>query len=264
MRTVKVVQINIYKGRYLESLADFLIREKPDLVTLQEVSSGKVNLFSDTSINLFEYLKEKIGLFGFFSQDQKLKEDANSKFGNAVFSRWPIKSTKVLILKKFRPLTLEEFGNSKYWPYVTRTLIDAVISLNSKTVHLMSWHGAWIAPPQDTPENLRQAKLIVNYLQGLNKNQQPFLLGGDLNVTPNTKVINMINSVANNLMINSPFEYTTHPKIHKIVPRKFLVDYIFSSKHFKILSLDVPEVTISDHLPVVAELELMENSPPFW
>jgi len=75
MRTVKVVQINIYKGRYLESLADFLIREKPDLVTLQEVSSGKVNLFSDTSINLFEYLKEKIGLFGFFSQDQKLKEE---------------------------------------------------------------------------------------------------------------------------------------------------------------------------------------------
>src|SRR3989344_403399 len=264
MRTVKVVQINIYKGRYLESLADFLIREKPDLVTLQEVSSGKVNLFSDTSINLFEYLKEKIGLFGFFSQDQKLKEDANSKFGNAVFSRWPIKNTKVLILKKFRPLTLEEFRNSKYWPYVTRTLINAVISLNSKTVHLMSWHGAWTAPPTETAENIRQLGLVVDYLELLNKNNQSFILGGDLNMPPGTKVIDMISSVSNNLMINSPFEYTTHPKIHKIVPRKFLVDYIFTSKHFRVLSLGVPEVTVSDHLPVVAELELMENSPPFW
>ena len=259
MKRIKVIQINIYKGRYLESLADFLIREKPDLVTLQEVSSGKVNLFSDTSINLFEYLKEKIGLFGFFSQDQKLKEDANSKFGNAVFSRWPIKSTKVLILKKFRPLTLEEFIDPKYWPYVTRTLVDAVIAFNSKSVHLMSWHGAWTAPPTETAENIRQAGLVADYLELLNKNNQSFILGGDLNMPPKTKVIDMINSVSNNLMINSPFEYTTHPKIHKIVPRKLLVDYIFTSHHFKVLSLDVPEVTVSDHLPVVAELELMDD-----
>src|SRR3989344_3014058 len=223
MKRIKVIQINIYKGRYLESLADFLIREKPDLVTLQEVSSGKVNLFSDTSINLFEYLKEKIGLFGFFSQDQKLKEDSNSKFGNAIFSRWPIKSTKVLILKKFRPLTLEEFRDSKYWPHVTRTLVDAVISLNSKSVHLMSWHGAWTAPPTETAENTRQAKLVADYLESLNTDNQSFILGGDLNMPPGTKVMETVSKVANNLMQDSPFKYTTHPKIHKIVPRKLLV-----------------------------------------
>jgi len=77
-----------------------------------------------------------------------------------------------------------------------------------------------------------------------------------LNNVIGTKTLGLISSAANNLMVGSNVPMTTHPKIHKIAPRGFLVDYIFASKHFKLQSLKVPQVLVSDHLPVVAELEI--------
>src|SRR3989344_8238003 len=261
-RVLKFIQINIYKGKYFEALLDFLKKQDADIITLQEVTVGGFNLTGDKSANLFEFLKKELKLNGVYHGDLKLTGLPRSSFGNAVLTKFGIRTSKVITLKKFRSVTLEELDGASAFeirPKIPRHMLDVLVNSPFGELHTISIHGAWTAPPQDTPENLRQAKLIKYYLKLLNKDDQPFVLGGDLNVTPNTKVINMINSVANNLMINSPFEYTTHPKIHKIVPRKFLVDYIFSSKHFKVFSLNVPEVTVSDHLPVVAELELMDD-----
>ncbi|KKQ89576.1 MAG: hypothetical protein UT12_C0011G0032 [Candidatus Curtissbacteria bacterium GW2011_GWC2_38_9] len=261
-RVLKFIQINIYKGKYFEALLDFLKKQDADVITMQEVTVGGFNLTDDKSVNLFEILKEKLKLNGVYYGDLKLTGSADSSFGNAVLTKFEIKKSRVITLKKFRPVSLEELDGASAFeirPKISRHMLDVLVGSPIGGLHVLSVHGAWTAPPQDTPENLRQAELIKYYLKLLNKDDQPFVLGGDLNVTPNTKVINMINSVANNLMINSPFEYTTHPKIHKIVPRKFLVDYIFSSKHFKVFSLNVPEVTVSDHSPVVAELELMDD-----
>src|SRR3989338_5019603 len=59
---LKFVQINIYMGKYLDALLDFLKKEKPDFISMQEVTYGDVNLTGDTNQNLFEILKEKLQL----------------------------------------------------------------------------------------------------------------------------------------------------------------------------------------------------------
>ena len=265
MKRIKFIQINIYKGKYLSKLIDFLKKEDADIVTMQEVTVGGFNLTGDKSANLFEILKKKLKLNGVYHGDLKLTGLPRSSFGNAVLTKFGIKKSRVIILKKFRPVTLEELdgaGAFEIRPKIPRHMLDVLVDSPIGELYAISIHGAWTAPPSDTPETLRQAKIIVKVLKSLG--ETPFIMGGDLNATPQSEVIKMVCGVANNLMINSFFEYTTHPKIHKIVPRKFLVDYIFTSKHFKVLSFDVPEITVSDHLPIVAELELMENSPLFW
>lgn len=246
------MQVNIYKGKYLDALVDFLKREDPDIVAMQEVTYGDVSYYHDKTINLFEYIKGETGLGGYFASDQKFADSPKSLFGNVVLTKLPITDSKVLTLMDFRPVTLAEFEDSSIFPYLGRLAIDVVINVNGRTVHALSWHGAWTAPPVDTQETLRQAGMVRGYLKSL---AAPFIIGVDMNNIPGSKTVEIIENVANNLMIGSHVRQTTHPKIHKIVPKGYLVDYIFTSDDFKLISLEVPEILVSDHLPVVAEVE---------
>jgi len=251
-KVIKFIQINFYKGKYLEALLDFLINEKPDLIAMQEVSSGCVNFCEDKTVDLFELIKEKLGFEGIFNKDFEILEPKGT-FGNAVFSRFKIVDKNVLTLKEPMELPFKKLNDESFSPFIPRHLLDATVDFDDKQIHAISWHGTWTAPPTDTDETLRQANLVAGYLKSLN---EPFILGGDLNATPQSKTVGIVNSVANNLMMNSSVLETTNLKIHKIAPRGFLVDYIFTSDHFKLKKLTVPQITVSDHLPIVAELEI--------
>lgn len=248
---IKFIQINIYKGQYLDALTRFLKSQKPDLISMQEVTAGEMSL-CDKSLDLFKYFKDVLGLWGVLDKVSIPVDSKASYLGNAVFSRYKISDSKVLTLKTLKGLSIEEFDKEENFPLFSRHLISAECTINSQKVRAISWHAAWTAPPKDTVETLRQAELVADYLDNLG---EPFILGCDLNAVPQSRTCGLINEVANNLMMNSRVLWTTHPKIHKIAPRGFLIDYIFTSAHFRLKKLEVPEVAISDHLPVVAELE---------
>lgn len=252
---IKIIQINIYKGRYLDSLVDFLKEENPDFVTMQEVTKGGFNLYFDKSANIFNLLSNKLGMYGTYYGDLRLEGDASARFGNAVFSKSKITDKHILVLKKFRPVTnLELDGKSgEIREQIDRHLLDSVVNFHGHTLHILSWHGAWTAPPADTEETFRQSNLVYKYLLAL---KEPFILGGDLNAVIGSKTVNMIGKVANNLMLDSDVKMTTNVKVHKIAPLGFLIDYIFVSSEFKAKSIHVPQVTVSDHLPVLAEVEI--------
>jgi|SRR3989344_2484170 len=253
-KVLKFIQVNIFKGRYLDKLLDFLKLENPDFISMQEVTSDGFNLYKDKNVNLFEILKSRLELNGVYHGDLKLKGAKNSSFGNAVFARYEIIKERVLVLNKFRSVSLDELdgrGAFEIRPRIPRHLLDATVDFNGRQIHILSWHGAWIAPPQDTTETLRQAKIVAKYLESINS---PFILGCDMNAVTQSKTVGVINEVASNLMMNSGVLYTTNTKIHIIAPRGFLVDYVFTSQHFKLTKLTVPQITVSDHLPVIAEL----------
>ena len=256
MKKIKFIQVNIFRGKYLNDLIDFLKWEDPDFIAMQEVTTYGFNLSGDKTLDLFEFLKKRLAMTGAYNGDLKLKSDSRSRFGNALLSKHEIIKTNTIALKNFRPVTLEELDGvnaAEIRPLISRNLLSAVVKIEEKEINLMSWHGAWTAPPTDTFETMRQAKMVAEYIESLDS---PFLLGGDLNNVPNSRTVGLINRVANNLMDFGKIKQTTHPKVHKIVPRGFLVDYIFTSKHFTVEKLTVPEITVSDHLPIVAELEL--------
>lgn len=255
---LKHIQINIYKGNYFDSLISFLKKENPDFISMQEVTWGLFNHFEDKKVNLFEKIRDLLSMEGVCYFDWKIRGNVGS-LGNAVFSKFPIIDHKVTVLKDPEEIEFEFVESEKGFPSAPRHLLDAVCQVNNRKIHIMSWHGAWTAPPADTDETLRQSKIVREYLGRLNSENSPFLIGGDLNSTTDKKTVLMISEVANNLMIGARVKQTTHPKIHKIAPRGFLVDYIFTSDHFRLKSLYVPEIIVSDHLPVVAELELKKS-----
>lgn len=255
-RVLKFIQINIYKGKYLEALVDFLKREDPDIITMEEVSAGAVNLYADKSANLFEILKEKLGYRGVFHSDVEISDNPGASFGNAVFSRWPILDSKIVVLNTFRPMTLVEFSSDPaIWASIARHMLDVVCQVGGVKIHVISGHGRRIAPPVDNPESTRQANLMADHLRSLGN--EPFILGGDFNMPPETSAITIVSKAANNLMQDLRIKQTLNPAVHELGDKGYLVDYIFTSKHFKLESLAVPQVTVSDHLPLIAQLELL-------
>ncbi len=250
---LKFVQINIYMGKYLDALLDFLKKEKPDFISMQEVTYGEVNLTGNTNQNLFEILKNSLQLNEASAILLKTTGNPEGAFGNAVLTPHKILKQNEIILNKFRTMSKDDLFSEKVAPTHPKKLLDALVEFGGQKIHAMSVHGAWTAPPRDTEENLRQAKLIADYLESLG--EEPFILGGDMNMLPETGVIKTINKVANNLILGTNIKQTTHPTAHRIAPRGFLVDYVFVSKHFKPISVEAPLVTVSDHLPIIAELE---------
>ena len=43
---MKIIQLNIFLGAYLDNLSRFLVEEKPDAVTMQEVTQEAFNIIS--------------------------------------------------------------------------------------------------------------------------------------------------------------------------------------------------------------------------
>lgn len=252
--TLKFLQINVFKGKFLDELVSFIKETDPDICAMQEVSSGKINFYMGTQ-NTFEILKERLGWNAVFYSDVEIVDDPLSLFGNAVFSKYPILKSNVVPLKTFRPVTLFEFNNNPndIWADLPRHMLDATVDFSGMQIHAVSVHGRRVVPPIDSPESTRQAKLMTKYLKSLGG--EPFIVGGDFNMPPETEVIKIMETVSGNLMADSGVKQTLNPKVHELGEKGYLVDFIFTSKHFKKISLDVPQVTVSDHLPVVAELE---------
>lgn len=255
---IKFLQINIYRGKYLDMLIDFLQATKPDIVSMQEVTSGYANLCSDKNVNLFSFIKKGTGLDGVFYPIVKIVDKPDSFQGNALLTRFPIIESNYFKLKDYSGITLEEFEQTRLSPDLPKGVVEVKFDINDKEFYAMSCHGAWTENPVDTDEKVRQAKMIASYLKSFDK---PFILGADMNMPPKTEVVNIISESCVNWILKSNIKRTTHPVVHKTVnsiPEGLLVDYIFTSKHLKLKSIEAPDVLVSDHLPLVAELELKD------
>src|SRR3989344_9540859 len=112
-KKIKFIQINIYGGKYLDGLIEFLKDEEPDFVSMQEVALGKFSLYRDKTIDVFLRIKESLRMHGVFNGDVKLSGDPSSVFGNAVLSKYKILDVNVLTLKKFRPITLDALNSNR-------------------------------------------------------------------------------------------------------------------------------------------------------
>lgn len=248
----KFIQINIYKGKYLDTLVEFLKQEKPDFVSMQEVTGGGENLCDDKSLDITEYLKQKLSMDAVFEKEYDIS-DISGYLGNAVLTKHKIETRNVVTLKPTTIFTTAQINDPEYFDKTPTNVVDCVCNIGQFTFHIMSTHGAWTAPPQDTVETIRQAGLVADYLK---KIKEPFVLGGDFNNVIQSKTIGIINRVANNLLFDSAVLETTNPKVHKIAPRGYLIDFIFVSRNIKLIKLSVPQITVSDHLPLVAEFEI--------
>ena len=135
--------------------------------------------------------------------------------------------------------------------------VSTEIEYAGKRLHIGNVHG--ISQPGhklDTPGRFKQSETIIEFFrnkQGLN------IIGGDFNILPEARSLRLFEDEGYRDLIKEYRIPTTrnHLAWRKHPTKLYYSDYIFVSPEIKVISFTVPSVEVSDHLPLILEIELL-------
>jgi len=233
----RVMTYNIHHGAGLDGKVDLLriaqlIKEQgADVVALQEVDKGTQR----TARRDFpEELAALTGMTCVFSNNYAFE---GGEYGNAVLTKFPVKHWTNLHYKMLRE------GEQ-------RGILQLVLDVRGREVVFMNTHIDY--RPDDA-----ERWLNVGEIEGLKKKygDRPIIMCGDFNASPDSRVCRRIaESFDDTWALIGQGDGFTIPVRN---PRN-RIDYIWISKGKSLVpkKIWVPRSEASDHLPVVADLEL--------
>jgi endonuclease/exonuclease/phosphatase family metal-dependent hydrolase len=215
----------------LKAVADVINREKPDLVSLQEVD--KFTRRSGKNSHQAKDIAELTGMYYHFADAVDRSEGIQ---GNAILSKYPILKVDSYKL----PVPTDSKGE-------TRSLALITVDIRGTEVVFISTHLDHVS---DATRSF-QVKQILGILE--KHKTYPIIFSGDLNMQPNNPVLKTLDKY---LVIAN----TSLPTFPSVNPTK-TIDYIlFNQKAMEKFNVGkfytVDEKYASDHLPLVAELTL--------
>lgn len=232
-------------------LADYSMRTKNELPVNPEKISNLIKDLDVVGLNEVyqdsekEILRNQIEVLSNLTGSKYYTFGLGKKFtwgdsiGNAVLSKYPIVEVeKVAVLepKDRRP-------NENEW-YEDRIIVKATIDVGVKIDYISTHFGLNLLEQENMVEAL--VKIIDNA-------KNPVILCGDFNLQPRDSVLIPIYERLNNAaeLMGKQNEYTLDSFSPYIT-----VDHIFVSKQIKVLSYNVIKKVVSDHFPIVAEVEI--------
>jgi len=277
MPRLSILQLNTFNFHLPKKIIEFIEKNQPDIITLQEVSTGELNNCEDKKTNFLETIKATFGYDGVFAASQGwVRNDGKvSQCGNAILTKLNILDYSITFQPSLPTYCLYEHnhpyfhieGNSweaknsryEYAFEQPKNIVTALLQTNSGeiikvvTTHLTVSYGC-----METLQTIEQTRFL---LQGIAQSKPiPTILAGDFNIQPQSSSIQSILSSGfkhiNNNSTNS-LDRTVHSLFQKEPLHKGLnVDYIFT-KGFKDGSAEVLDTAgISDHAPVLGWVEL--------
>lgn len=228
---MRIIFLNTLNGKVAERMKDFMLEQAPmtDIFCLQEVY--------DSSKSFFEELLSE------FSHVYTFKSITEDGFPQATYVK---PGTEII----FSTTVLDEIPNTGIGLY---THINAK---NGNVIHVCNVHGrAFPGEKLDTPERLRQSRGFIDFFTTLDG---PKIIGGDFNVLPDTESIRMFEQRGYIDLIKKHNVRTTRNQLawaNYPDNKQYYSDYVFVSPDVKVQNFLVPENEISDHLPLVLDIE---------
>ncbi len=235
--TLRVMTYNIHHGEGLDGKVDLariaalIKQERADIVALQEVDKGVART---ARRDLTAELAALTGMTGVFSNNFHYQ---GGEYGNAVLTRFPIKSWNNRYYKMIRP-------NEQ------RGILQVVLDVRGRELVFMNTHI-------DSRPDDAERWLNVGEMEALEKQYRsnPMILCGDFNDVPTSRIYRRMSETFHDTWARvgqgTGFSFPAGKPIKRI-------DYLWISKDEALMPLKawIPESEASDHLPVVAEFEL--------
>lgn len=268
---LKLLNLNIFQGKFLPQVLEYIEHNDFDILQFQEVSGGRfskgglwsghrqeltVANLQTVGIDCFKEIKEALGFEGVLNTVLAKRDDAASYFGNATFFKPTLKliATKQLFLKPYA-----EIGEVAMPPQeAPRAALTTVFSFNNKSIiSFINTHLAWGPTGDDQPHKVAQGKILYEYVK---KVSTPFVLTGDFNVDSNSQVVSWMSQLGRNLVTEKGITNTLNPHLHAakvLFPKGLGVDFAFVSKELTVSDftlVDSPD--LSDHFGLSLTLEV--------
>ncbi len=267
---MKLIQLNVWCFNCGDDLLDFVSEQKPDILNLQEVVNtdfdgfGK-NISRQKDVDYFEKLKTSFGFDGAFAPSFGVYNENGSigYFGNAFLTSLPILDYFYVYDKPFEIISFDhDIYNSDVntrrvgsFRLPTNILIS-VLQVKNLAIRNITTHFHVTEKCTETLQTVEHAERICEFLE--NSKPIPTILSGDFNIHPQSYSIKKISKYLD--MVNKNCTNSLNPEIHPAItsgdlPNGVVVDYVFQTG-LNVKNVTIPQITVSDHLPIVVEFDI--------
>ncbi len=238
---MRIIFLNTWQGRSGAPIKKFIKEESgsTDIFCFQEVSPDFFKLLSS-------WLPQHEP---FYEAGKKLAIDGRI-YGQVIFTKPYIEVHEKGKIRLYNQL-INDIG----------FLLYQHLSFNGSEMWLGNIHGKTNpGSKRDTESRLKQSRKIIDFFAG---KKTSVIFGGDFNLLPDTESIKKIEEAGYKNLIKDFGVKTTRNRLSWEQFRKqpnfvkqHFADYVFTSPEVKVKGFEVPHVEISDHLPLILDVEV--------
>lgn len=250
---VTFVCLNLWRGGELfDEILDFLARENADILALQEVNNSSNPRLADKYRSIETLQKHFNYPFCDFAPAVLDRHPIGKvPHGNAILSRFPIKSRNVLFFNE--PFGERDPLDPKTFPTTPRNLQHVVLSTPTGELNIFNFQGVWDLDGDNFSEaRQNMSNQIIKAIRG----KSNVIVAGDTNAKHTNPAMRAIEKHL--MSVFGDELVTTFNMRRKDNPgyATAAVDLIYVSKDINVIKCDCPDVDISDHLPLTATFEI--------
>ncbi|MDP4008286.1 MAG: endonuclease/exonuclease/phosphatase family protein [Candidatus Peregrinibacteria bacterium] len=244
-KSISITSINVqFNNHNAKALIDFVLKQNPDILLLQELNEKWIKALSPLK-KLYPY---------------QFIEDPGNQFGIGILSKFEIKNKEIITEKEFNT-----------------PLLASDIKIDGKIIKIITIHPV---PPFDTPMLKSRNRVFKSVAEIAQAGIYPVVVCGDFNVTMWASAYKKL--IKDSGLKNSrkgygvkgtwPFGKANHKsfqprerkKITDLIPSflvhkhpiKLPIDHILVSPMIMVKNMNVGPSIGSDHLPIMAELQI--------
>lgn len=272
---MRIISLNTYFGFCFDEFIEFVRQEAPktDAFCFQEVSSAinppnDVTTFgrrADLLGDLQKVLEDFESVFVVMGDDVEVDVsiDGNALTGVVTFIR---KSQKILRTESVFVANGRDTFDGKNIATLGHVALRVDVVTTEGVVTIVNLHG--ISEPADKRDcfvRFEQSRRLLSLIEGASSTT---VIVGDFNLFPDTESIRMIERTGyRNLVTEFGITTTRGSNMHKLWPQyahgtygfQEFADYAFVSPAIRVIDFAVPDVPISDHLPLILSVECEES-----
>lgn len=227
---MKIIFLNTWNGRVQPALTKFLEEQAKDT---------DIFCFEEAYDEMKQLARETFPGYAEFEKYKYVTDDDN--FPQATYIR-----KEILLLSSGAVLEYEE--NVGLGLYVE-------IPFKNKTLCICNFHGmSRPVDKLDDRDRIRQSERLIDFFR---HKKGPKIIGGDFNLFPDTKSIRMFQENGyRDLIKEYGITNTRNRFAWELYPdnKQYYSDYVFVSPDVAVKNLSVPDIEISDHLPLILEI----------
>lgn len=234
---LKLISINIENEKHIEKVCDFILREKPDVLCLQELLERDVPVF-----------EKALDARGVFAPMGILPVASSHEImGVGIFSPLPMSNIQSHYYARYGEhlrLWINETTNP-----TDRVLLSAKIIVDETPHTIATTHFTWTPDGQSTERQRRDLAALFAVLA----THEDILFCGDMNAPRGRETFD---TIARRYQDHIPRQYATSldPELHRTRGEKrYMVDGLFGTAHYKTENVRLQN-GISDHMAIVATI----------